>query len=595
MLHRLKRSFTAGELSPILLAQIENDRFRYGCRQLRNMVVRPQGPASRREGFEFMLDLTPLLGTSIPSSRPRIVPFIFSATQAYALIFYKHSSGKTRVVFGYGDGMLADPVDPTKPYVFEFTGVFDIDKFTYAQSADILFIAQPGRIPLELKRTDIAAWTATEAVFTDTPEWDGTKGYPGFVAFYEQRIAYASNTARPQTVWFSKSGDYYDFGRSSPLVSSDAMTITLDSDALQEVCWMNATKHLLIGTIGDEWAVSGSGYEPMSFSSIRAPRHTKVGSKRMTPLMVGSATLFVERHGKTVNQFVYDYNSDSYDVVDLSVLAEHLTDNNTILDWAYQQVPYGVVWCVRDDGKLIALTFKREHNVTGWHVHDTLGIFLAVGCIPGTLEDDVWTVVKRMLGTTEKWYVEKKQPTFRSDSPLDGYFLDSHVVYDEAEPALTFEGLDHLEGKTVSVLADGGVQSDQVVTNGEITLDVAASRVVVGLPYSSVLEPTLLELALPEGTVLGRVAKIVKLDVMLYKSIGFEYGTIDAEDGTETMDELSFRYPSNTTGEQVPLFTGSKEVSFPGGYSAETRVLVRQRKPLPLTVIAVVDNVEVYS
>ena len=594
-IHRLKRNFTAGELSPLLLAQVENDRYRFGCRTLRNMHVKPQGPASRREGFCFRFDLTPLLGTSNLQVRPRIVPFIFSETQAYAIIFYQHSSFKTRCVFASDDGLVEDPLSPGDPYVYEFTGTFSLATFTYKQSADILYIAQTARTPIEFKRLGVAEWQANECSFTDAPsDWNTTDGFPQFVDFYEQRIVYLSTKARPQTAWFSKSGDFYDFGKSSPIVASDAVTLTFDSGTQNKVQWTNAAKQLLVGTLGDEWAISGSGYEPLSFQSNRVARHTNNGGGRKPALRIGPVTLFIERHGRKVNQFIFDFNSDTYDTVDLSVLAPHLTEDEIIVAWDYQQTPHGIVWCVRRDGALLGLTFKREHKVTGWHRHDTDGEFLAVGCIPGDREDDIWVVVERTIGGLQKWYIEQKKPEFKSTSVLNAYFLDSHMVLESVTPVTELTGLDHLEGKTVGILADGCVVTSQLVTSGTINLDVAASKVVVGLEYESVLEPTLLDVPLNDGTILGRMVSVPRMDIMLNKSIGFEYGYV-TEEGEEVFEGHPFRYPSHNTGEQIPLFTGLKQIDFPEGYTDELRVLIRQRSPLPLTVVCIIDNVEVYG
>ena len=595
VIYRLKRSFTAGELSPLMLFRTENDRYKYGCRQLKNMVVLPQGPAKRREGFEYKFDLTTLVGDALPDEAPIMIPFVFDKDQAYAIILFNHTESEvvdTRAVFATGDGLLEDPEDPGNPYVFSFTGAMDLPNLVYKQSKDIVYIAQPDRIQIELKRLAEAEWSANEIAFTDQPsDWSEENGYPQFVDFFEQRIVYGCTWKRPQTLWFSKSADFYDFGVSSPVVDSDAVTLTLGTTQ-NRMRWTNAAKQLLVGTLGDEWSVSGSGYQPLSFESNKMSRETNVGSEKIPSLMIGPVTLYVERHGRKVNQFVYDFNSDTYDSVDLSVLAPHLTESNYITNWCYQQSPYGIVWCTRDDGKAIALTFKREHRVTGWHVHDTDGKFLKLCSIPGDREDDVWAIIEREINGYTKWYLEKKRPEFKSDSALDAYFLDSCVVLDSEEYITTISNLGHLEGKTVSILADGCVVADQVVVNGQITLDIPAKRVVIGLPYDSIIEPILLDIGLDDGTSLGRISRIIELNIMLHNSLLFEYGHYNTY-GEAAFEEKSFRDTSDITGQQMPLFTGYKSVDFQEGYDSDERVIIRQRRPLPLTVVGLCDVVEV--
>jgi hypothetical protein len=566
------------------------------------MYVRPQGPVSRREGTVFVFDLTTLLGDTIPTTRPRKVPFIFSRTQKYSLVFFYYTAGAvttTRVVFATDNGLVEDPLSPGDPYIYEITGVFDIEKFTYKQSADTLYIAQPGRIPIEFKRLAHDNWDADEIVFTDQPsDWNATDGYPEFVDFYEQRIVYIATQKRPQTAWFSKSGDFVNFGVSSPIVESDAVTLTFDSGTQNEVSWSSSTNRLLIGTMGDEWAISGSGADPLSFKSNRTARHTNNGGERLKSLMVGPVTLFLEYHGRKVNQFIFDYNSDTYDTMDLSVLAPHLTDNNSIVDWDYAQTPHGVIWCVRDDGVLIALTLKREHKVTGWHPHDTDGRFLAVSCIPGDItarEDVVWFVVEREIEGVTKWYIEKKSPEFLGTEASDSLFLDSHLVVTSGTPFSTVTGLEHLEGKLVSILGDGGVLTPRTVVSGEIILENPVSKAVVGLPYASIVEPVLLDLPLADGTYLGRSARITGVDLIVHKSLDFEIGTYRDETDELILQDIPFRFPYHIAGTAIPLFTGVRAVDFIEGYSTSTRVLVKQERPLPLTVIGIIDVVEVYD
>jgi len=599
-IHRLKRNFTAGELSPLLSARINNERFKNGCVTLLNMLVKPQGPVTRRPGLGFIYDLTSLLDGHFPDEKPRMVPFEFNEVESYALVFYRYSADEitwtTRFVVGYGDGLVADDVNPTEPFVYEIAGDFDIDTFAYSQSGDILYIAQSGRIVLEVKRVTRNSWTVTEMAIIDQPsDWNATDGFPEIVSFYEQRIVFGANQSRPQTLWFSKSGDFYDFGKATPdPLASDSIVLTLDSGTLNKIRWMSSARNLLVGTLGDEWSIFGGSYEPLSYKNPRAIRHTNNGSQSLKPLMIGQVTIFLERFGTTVNQFVFDYNSDAYDVVDLSVLAPHLTEVNTITEWGYQQTPGGVIWCVRDDGNMIALTFKREHKVTGWHRHDTQGKFMTMASVPGSVQDDVWAVIERDISGVRKWYIEKMKPEFRGDDLTEAYFCDSHISAEFEEAVSEVSGLAHLEGMKVTALADGAVVPDQVVTQGKIQLQMPAKKIVVGLHYESIVEPTMGDVPMKDGTILGRIQRVTKLDIILVNSLGFEYGTIHSEDG-EFMEEEPFRKPGDLTGQSVPIFSGTKEVDFMEGYDEMTRVLVRQKQPLPLTVVGLVDTFEAYK
>jgi hypothetical protein len=100
-----------------------------------------------------------------------------------------------------------------------------------------------------------------------------------------------------------------------------------------------------------------------------------------------------------VRELVYELNKDGWVAPDLTLLAEHITSGE-IVDIAYQQQPDAVLWCVRGDGTLIAMTYERDQKVVGWHRH-TLGDadVESVATIYGNgTEDEVWMVVKRYVG-----------------------------------------------------------------------------------------------------------------------------------------------------------------------------------------------------
>ena len=592
--HRLKRSFTSGEVSPLLFARADNNRYKNGSKIQENVYSKPQGPAIRRAGFEFKYDLT-ALGADVAEDNPRQVEFVFNETYAYVLVFFTHTtSGNTNFVIAYNDGLIEDPASPGNPLQYEITGTFDFAVMSYAQSFDVLFVAQPNRKPISISRLAHDNWSVSEITFTDIPVDWAVSDWPSTVAFFEQRIVYAGNASRPQTMWFSKSGDFYDFGVNSPIEDDDALTFTLDSGEHNKILWLQTSQKLLVGTLGDEWTIGGSQGQPLTYSTVFAARQTTRGSEHLNPIMVGHIVIFLERLGRTVNMFKYDYTFDSYSVTDLSILSPHLTESNFITEWAYQQTPNGIIWAIRDDGTLLGLTFQQEHNVVGWHRHVTDGKFLSVACIPGDRETEVWVVVERVINSSTKWYLEKMQPEFISHSTNEAYFLDSHLIYSGAATD-TLTGLGHLEGEVVDIFADGSVHAPKTVSSAEVTLDREVTKAVVGMPYTSRVEPTIGDIEGNNGTTIGRNQRITNLDVYLHNSLGLWIGKRDDESNEEKLEVIPFRRPSDLTGQAVPLFTGIKHIAFPEGYDRIPTIIIEQQQPLPMTILGLIDTIEVYE
>lgn len=591
--HRLKHTFTSGELSPLMGDRVDFDRHKDGCITLLNAMCLTQGPATRRPGLRYINDLGAAVGMDVANPVFRLVPFVFNELQAYALVFLKKADGTLVVVFATGDGLVTSGGSIVS---LTLTAGWDIAKFDWAQTGDDLYIAQSGLSPRIIRRASHTSWSLVLPTFTSPPaDWTVSNGYPERVTFHQQRLAFAANILRRQTVWCSKAGSFHDFGVSSPLVDSDAVTFTLDSGTQNRIQWILSGKALNVGTLGNEWTVSGGVQTALTPKSILSQRQTNNGSEANKPMLVGLTTLFVERHGRTINEFVYDYSFDSYKTADISILAPHLTDSYSISDWAYQQTPDSIIWCVRSDGVLLGLTYQREHKVVGWHRHTTQGEFEAICTIPGTVrEDEVWFIIKRYIDGTWKYYLEKLDPRFTGTDATNAKFVDSYLTYSGAATQ-TVSGLTHLANMSVAVLADGSVHPPVTVSpTGVLTLNKAYSTITVGLPYTTEIMPQVPDVSLKSGTGLGRMQRITNIDIDLYKSLGMEIGRITQE-GEVEIEEKPFRVPKDLTGQQVPLFTGWYHMDFPEGFDRQSLYFIRQTQPLPLTVRSIVDTVEVYE
>ena len=608
--HRLKRTFTSGEVTPILEVRSDFKKLQAGCKTLKNMVCLPQGAVTRRPGTKYVFDLT-AHGLDLNKTDIRYLPFIFNKQEAYCLILYYHVSGLPRMIFGKQDGTILVYPDPPPTecpagnaisvnagdvVYLDLPSTLVLSELDWAQSADEMYIAQRATPPFRIVRHAEYCWTVETLTFVDPPvEWQSPSSWPRKVTMHQQRLVYGSNLTHRQTVWLSKANFFLTFtpAATGGIKPDDAITFRLDSGTQNRITWLLSGKALFIGTMGNEWAVTGSNRSALTPDNVLAQRQTNSGSEDIKPLMIGLAALFVERHGRTTNEFIYDYNYDSYKNADISVLSPHLTEHYSIVDWAYQQVPHRILWCIRQDGTLIALTYQREHKVLGWHRHATQGNFHAVTSIPGPDRDDLlWVAVSREIEGQSKVYVEIMSPFFKGDTAKDSEFLDSASVQENLSSS-TITGLNHLEGKVVSVLVDGSVHPDCTVENGEITLSYSNfNKVVVGLSYDSEVRPFLPDIEGKDGTVLGRMQRIKSLDIFFYKTLGAHIGRSSTHN-TDQVEELPFRVPTDLTGQAVPLYTGVYHVEFMEGFDRKSEYFIRQTQPLPMTVLGIVDTVEV--
>lgn len=614
-IHRLKHTFTSGEVSPLMDARKDFSRYINGASLLENFFVHTQGPISNRSGFQFIYSLSDLniYVSNEGTIDIKLVPFIFNEAQTYVLIFYRSVDLTVKMVIAEDEGLIVypDPVPTECPpgtpatgliagniVSLDLTSSWDIATMDYAQSGDELYITMENHPQHVIKRYSPYCWTVEQISFTNPPASWGLVGYPSAVTFHQQRLIFAGTPDSRQTVWCSTAGDFLNFGTNNPVIDSDSVTFTLDSGTQNGIHWMHSGRALSVGTIGNEWTVIGSTRSALTPSNILAQEQTSMGSLKLKPIKSNSSVVFVGRYGRTIEEFVYNFDRDSYITSDLSILSEHLTKNSSIVAWTYQQFPDHIIWAVREDGVLLGITYQRDHEVVAWHRHTTDGKFLDIMSVPGNdREDEVWAVVERtnedINGDPQTIYcLEKKFKVFEEESLNDAQFLDSAVQL-TGENIQEILGLDHLNGKTVGIFADGHVLPEQEVESSRLSLDRGYSKVLIGLPYTSKVLPNLADIADQEGTSLGRTSRTTQVNIDFYDTVGGFVGRIDPDTGEEEdATEILFRNPYDPPLTAVGLFSGIKDLDFPAGQSRNEQYFIKQTQPLPMTIRAIVDTVE---
>jgi len=418
-----------------------------------------------------------------------------------------------------------------------------------------------------------------------------TTGYPSCVTFFEQRLVFAGTTAQPQTIFFSRSADYENFDDKyhATVADDDAIVYTIASNQVNAIRFLTATRTLIIGTAGGEFAADGGGTgEAITPTNILINKQSNHGAANVDGISLGNATLFLQRAKRKIRELAYNFDVDGYVAPDLTILAEHITESG-ITQMAYQEEPNSIVWCVRTDGQLLGFTYQREQQVTAWHRHIFGGSFGSGNAVCESVEvlptDDseyqVWVIIKRTINGVTKRYVEYLH-RFDFDETDDTSFnyLDSQLAYD-GSATTTISGLDHLEGETVSILADGSTHPNKVVSSGGITLDRSSTKVKVGLPYVSLLQTMRIDAGANNGTSQSKTKRIYEITARLYESIGIEIGP-----DLNNMERIPFRSSANLMDSGINVFTGDKEIEFRGNYETDGFIFVRQNQPLPLTVLS---------
>jgi hypothetical protein len=460
-------------------------------------------------------------------------------------------------------------------YKHDGTGYLEITAFTSATEVTATVKNDTGVLP------DHVVGAANATKLWSLGAFGGDQGYPRAIGFYEERLYFAGTTGQPQTIFGSVSADFENHTPGTN--DDDAINVTIASDQVNVIKHLLPARFLQLLTTSAEFTLSGgAGSEPVTPTNVNVLRETTFGTGNVKPLRAGNSTILIQKGAEKVKEITFDLDTDGLLGVDLTVLADHLARGG-LTDMVWQQEPELLLWFVHADGRLIGLTYDRANATVGWHEHSLggSGVVESITAIPSGAEDQVYLSVKRTIdGSTVRHIVYLKSLYF-NDDVADAFFVDSGLTYD-GSATTTITSLNHLEGETVTILADGAAHADKTVSNGTITLDRSASKVHVGYGYTSLLETLRMEAGAEDGIAQGKIKRIHGVTARFFQTVGAELGP-----DTSNLDRLPFRDSSMAMDQAVPLFTGDKEISFPSGYDNDAKIVIRQTQPLPMTILAI--------
>jgi hypothetical protein len=432
----------------------------------------------------------------------------------------------------------------------------------------------------------IADMTRTIPVFEDPFDTSN----PTAVGYFEQRRIFAGTTEEPMNLWATQSGSDYNMAYTIPSQDSNALRFRMMSNRSDQIQHLVNLQDLLVFTGANIWRVTG-GNGALTPSTINVKIQSQIGATPIQPQVVTNIVLFAEYGSGHIREMTYSWEMNGYKIQDLSILAAHLFDGNTINDMAYMNAPWPILWCVSSDGKLLGMTYSPEHEVMGWHQHTTGtpaafydGGIRNVCVIPENGIDALYMVVNRTIDGTITKYIERMEP-FLQPLQENSFYVDCGLTY-SGTAATVISGLDHLEGKQVAILGDGAVMAPKTVIGGSITLETPVTKAQIGLPFSAYLT------TLPvyfDDTSLGqsRVKSINKVWARVQNSGPFEAGP--------SFDKMTLQKPRTfeSYGQSPLLKDGEYELTVMGDWNQTGQIIIRQSDPLPFEVIYLVSEVSI--
>lgn len=425
--------------------------------------------------------------------------------------------------------------------------------------------------------TNIAADVAATPPEIVDP-FQGTNNYPGAVSYFEQRRCFGGTNNQPQTLWMTKSGTESNLNYSIPTRDDDSIQFRVAAREANQIRHIVPLTNLILLTAAAEWRVTSVNSDAITPSTVSVRPQSYIGANKVQPQIVNNNLIFCSARGGHLRELAYNWQASGYITGDLSLRAPHLFDGYDVVDMAYSKSPLPIVWGVSSSGRLLGLTYVPEQQIGAWHWHDTVdGSFESCAVVAEGQEDVLYVVVKRTINGATKRYVERMRPKLYTD-PKDAFYVDCGDTYDGV-PTSTITGLNWLEGKTVNLLVDGAVHPQRTVSGGQVVLDYPASKVQVGLPINADIQT--LPLAFETlGYGQGRRKNVNKVWLRVYKSSGIFVGP-NVDNLTEAKQRTVEPYgtPPTYKSEEV-------EIVVQPDWTDGGQVYVRQRDPLPLTIVS---------
>jgi hypothetical protein len=394
--------------------------------------------------------------------------------------------------------------------------------------------------------------------------WSAGKGYPRSVTFHEGRLYFGGSKSRPSTIWGSKVGLFFDFDPTEGL-DDDAVEATLDTNTFNAIVDIISGRDLQVFTTGGEFYVPQNGLDPVTPTNFFVKTASRNGIKEGVRVQqLESGTLFVQRQGKSLNEFAYTDTQLTYVTQKISLLAGHLlrtptrmalrrsvaTDENDLL-----------LITNADDGMMAVFSLLRAQNVIAPSEFITVdGSFVDVGVDIST----IYVVVKRNVNGTFQYFVEA---------------FDNDLLTDCAKTggAAASVSMSHVATETVNVILDGSVQANQAVPGGgTVTFPRSSTtKFEVGLPISVKAVTMPVDLKLQTGTRIGFKKRIVEVNALVASTQHMKINTI----------EVPFRAFGDILDEAVDEYTGTKTMHGLLGYTTEGKITIEQDVPLKMTLL----------
>lgn len=468
-----------------------------------------------------------------------------------------------------------------------------------------LQITQPGAGYAVAPAVTFSSGAATATTTLGTP----SAGNPTVPCLFDQRLGELGPVSNAQQFNFSQPGSIYNFNTTNPTQPDNAIQGSLVSGQLNTIqAALPQPQGLIILSDKQAWLMNGgSPGSGISATQIVANSQAYNGSaSQPAPIVANDNILYVQAKGSTVRDLVFNFYTSVYTGTDISVLSSHLFYGFQLVDWAWAEEPFKIVWAIRNDGVMLTLTFLKEQELIAWAHSTTVGAFKSVASVTEQTAagavDAVYVVTQRSVNGMAVSYIERFVELFYPVGLTDAWQVDSGLQYNGVS-TLSFTGAIHLAGITVTGLATDNLGNVTVITpfvmplTGNFTLPAPTpvgstgfTRVTVGIAFTPAIQT--LELDTGEPTIQGKRKKITGVTLKVENALGLWMGTDPTT--IKPIRDLVLGNVGSAINEVVTgLVTGDVRGILDPLWSVQGQYYITQPFPYPASVLGVIPEINI--
>ena len=436
------------------------------------------------------------------------------------------------------------------------TKVIDDDTFTFTAGGSANASESGGGTPTLTTHAPTTTW--------DEQSYSALRGYPAAVTFHENRLVFGGSLAQPDSIWFSKSGHFYNFDLGEAL-DDQAIHITASVGEIQQIRHLVSNRDLQVFSASAEFFVPAFQNRPITPLTANLKRQTPYGSGFQRPQAIDGATLFVQKGGAIVREYIFSDAEAAYVSTPISTVSSHLIktpiEMNTLYGALSRSESY--VFILNNDGTIAVFNSNRAEQRAGWVEFTTNGKFHSTI----TIDDRVFANVEYDLGDgTTKIVLCEFNNSFNTD--MAKTYSGTAGVFDVSA--------DFNNGAVLHVIDGNNYVGQFTVASGNIdvsAVDNTLTSVEIGYKFDIELKTNPIDASLGNGPITGIPRGLGSVIVDLNSTLSCSVN------GTA----LVIRNVTDDLSLQQSAFTGKKEFRLLG-YGRDPQITITQNAPLDLQV-----------